>query len=89
MACGAFVEAGFKLRALMESSSPKVDAGREMSRPPRAFALTIDRLRKGLQTLREIDSISSQRRADAREVEAMAEGPHSAIGGRCETVTQA
>jgi hypothetical protein len=55
MTCGNFIDAAFELRDLLEGSSAKVNAGREMSRPPRRFPLTTHKLREGLANLRALD----------------------------------
>ncbi len=55
MTCGRFIDAAFELNELLEGCTGKVDAGREMSRPPRRFPLTTDKLRAGLANLRALD----------------------------------
>jgi hypothetical protein len=55
MTCGRFLDAAFDLSKLVEGTVAVVDAGREMSRPPRSFALTTKRLRAGLANLRCLD----------------------------------
>lgn len=55
MTCGRFVDAAFELRDLLEGCTAKVDAGREMSRPPRRFPLTTHKLREGLANLGTLD----------------------------------
>ncbi len=55
MICGAYVKAALELRVLIETAAPAVDAGREMSRPPRAFELTTKWFREGLANIRALD----------------------------------
>jgi hypothetical protein len=55
MICGAFVKAALELRVLAEAAAPEIDAGRELSRPPRAFALDIKWFREGLANIRALD----------------------------------
>lgn len=54
MTCGFFIMATHELSELLPTTA-KVDAGREMSRPPRRFSLTTAKLREGLENLRALD----------------------------------
>lgn len=55
MICGAYVQAALELKLLHETVSPKIDAGREMSRPLRPFSLTTKWFREGLDNIRALD----------------------------------
>ncbi len=54
-AIGAYVQAALELKLLHETIARKVDAGREMSRPLRPFALTTPWFREGFANIRALD----------------------------------